>query len=194
MLTRTNARWIVLLCACSALASGVQAKGSDAIPAKYQQIAVSHNIPRALLYAIALTESGMTIRRGLFRPWPWTLNVAGTPRRYPSKPLACQALLHYLKRGITLIDIGLMQVNWHYHKDKIGRQACRGFDPIFNLRTGATILKQEYRHRQRWPNAIGRYHSPGQKPGQRQRARRYAQKVLRQLKKVHAQSEVFNHG
>ena len=50
---------------------------ADTIPNGYHKIANYYHIPASVLYAAALTESGKTINKGLFRPWPWTLNVAG---------------------------------------------------------------------------------------------------------------------
>jgi len=156
------------------------------IPSAYQQVAFNYQIPADILYGIALNESGLLLKSGRkkkIRPWPWTLNVAGMPRRYPTRKAAYRAIQFYLRHGITLIDIGLMQVNWHHHKKKL-IDPWTALDPLFNLRVGATILKHEYTQVKNWPQAIGRYHSPGKKPQQKKRARRYASRVMKHIKRL----------
>jgi soluble lytic murein transglycosylase-like protein len=165
---------------------------SQEIPSQYQKTALEYGVPANVLYSIALNESGLALksksrRQKKVRPWPWTLNVAGMPRRYPSRKAAYQAIRYYLARGITLIDIGLMQVNWHYHKDKL-IDPWTALDPVFNLKVGAAILKAEYRKTKDWVTAIGRYHSPGQKAHQKSRAKHYAGRVMKRLKRLHHKS------
>lgn len=80
---------------------------ADSIPSGYHKIANHYHIPASVLYAVALTESGQTVDKGLFRPWPWTLNVAGKPQRFASRIAACRELNRHLARGIPSIDIGI---------------------------------------------------------------------------------------
>lgn len=157
-----------------------------AIPSAYHQVATKFKIPETLLYAVAQTESGMTLRTKYskrFRPWPWTLNVAGTPRRYSTRLAAFKALNFYLNQGIRSIDIGLMQVNWRFHRQKLG-SSWQSLDPYHNLRTGAQILKTAYRECQQWRKAVGRYHSPGNTAAQRKRAKRYTARVFSKLQRL----------
>ena len=81
---------------------------AESIPSNYHQIAFEHKIPPAVLYGVALAESGKRLKKGVFKPWPWTLNVAGVPRRYPTRKAAYQGLVYYLHKGIKSIDIGFM--------------------------------------------------------------------------------------
>jgi len=156
---------------------------ADQIPEGYRQIARQYAIPLAVFYAIAKTESAKRIKRGLYRPWPWTLNVAGRPERFPTRKEAFTALTQHLKRGITSIDIGLMQINWSYHRQKLG-SAWDALEPYHNLRVGARILRDEYDSRGNWLAAIGAYHSPGIKKIQRQRAKRYRNRVARKIASI----------
>lgn len=110
------------------------------IPTRYQEIARKHNIPPGILYAIALTESGKTIMPGMFRPWPWTLNVAGKPKRYATRKETWNAIRYYMKQDIQSIDIGLMQVNWRWNKHRLGN-TWSALDPSFNVNAGAKILR-----------------------------------------------------
>lgn len=153
------------------------------IPPSYRLIAQEHQIPSAVLYGVALTESQLKLSNQTIRPWPWTLNVAGVPRRYPTRIAAWKSLNDYLEQGIDLIDVGIMQVNWHYHHQQLGTP-WEALEPFNNTRAGAKILKAEYQTAGDWPVAIGRYHSPGQKPAQKLRAQRYARKVLQHIQRI----------
>ena len=149
---------------------------AEPIPYSYLQVAVEYRIPSEILYGIALAESGQRLNSNKVRPWPWTLNVAGVPRRYPTRLAAWQSLNYFLQNGIDSIDIGLMQVNWRYHHDKLGT-SWAALDPLHNVRTGAKILLSEYLRTGDWRQAIGRYHSPGTQPAQKRRAKQYTKRV-----------------
>lgn len=151
---------------------------ADSVPPSYRAIAVEAEIPSAILYGVALAESGQKLLSGKFRPWPWTLNVAGVPRRYATRLEAWKSLRYFLKQGIRSIDVGLMQVNWRYHRDRLGTP-WQALDPFHNVRAAAGILKHRYAETPDWNRAVGRYHSPGDKPAQKKRAKRYAQRVMK---------------
>lgn len=152
----------------------------DSIPTNYHYIAAEHRLPAEVLYSVALTESGQKLRNGKLRPWPWTLNVAGKALRYPTRRAAWQGLTAYLRQGIDLIDIGIMQVNWRYHRKQLG-SPWQALEPFHNTHTGARILKREYQKTGTWKTAIGHYHSPGSKPIQQERAQHYAQRVIKRM-------------
>jgi len=95
--------------------------GTDSVPAGYRTIATERGIPYTVLYAVALTESGRRVAPAdVYRPWPWTLNVAGRGYFFDSRLAAWQALTDWLQAGRSSIDIGLRQVNWRYHQDRLG--------------------------------------------------------------------------
>ena len=79
------------------------------VPEGYRTIAMEQGIPHTVLYAVALTESATQIDKGdLYRPWPWTLNVAGRGYFFDSRLEAWRALTGWLREGQRSIDIGLM--------------------------------------------------------------------------------------
>ena len=83
--------------------------GTDSVPAGYRTIATERGIPYTVLYAVALTESGRRVAPAdVYRPWPWTLNVAGRGYFFDSRLAAWQALTDWLQAGRRSIDIGLM--------------------------------------------------------------------------------------
>jgi len=153
------------------------------IPQGYQRIAKNYQVPVKLFYALLIQESGFTTKYG-FKPWPWTLNIAGKSKRYQTRKAAYQALIQAINRGIKSVDIGLGQVNWLYHKKQLG-SLWQALDPYHNLKVSAQILRYEYeRSGQHWWIAVGRYHSPGQKIKQLARAKDYERRVKRHYQKM----------
>jgi len=157
----------VLLGAAAALVLNLlvesDAFAGESIPVGYASAARAHGVPADIFYAVALTESGKIVDRfRTRRPWPWTLNVGGKGYFYASREDAHRALLRFLAQGKRSIDIGLMQVNWRWHRDKL-RDPWRALDPEHNLQVGARILATCYRERSdRW-DAVGCYHAPNNK-------------------------------
>ena len=165
------------------LATNIASTKAEIIPSNYHKIAIENKIPTVILYAVALAESGQKIKVAGYKPWPWTLNVAGVPRRYPTRKAAYNSLMYFLQQGVKSIDIGIMQINWRYHHKRLGTP-WQALEPIHNTRTGAQILNDEYKKIGEWKQAIGRYHSPGQKPKQKERALNYANRVMRHIHRV----------
>jgi len=129
------------------------------IPETYQRVARQAGVPTNVLYAVALQESGISIRKRRL-PWPWTLNVAGKGHYYATRIEACQALLSARQHtNARRIDVGLMQLNLGYQQRHY-RQPCDLLDPTRNLTVAASILRQHRRPGESWMPAIGRYHRP----------------------------------
>jgi hypothetical protein len=143
------------------------------VPAGYRAIARERAIPHTILYAVALAESGKQARSAdEYRPWPWTLNVAGEGHFYATRIEAWQALRIWLEQGRRSIDIGLMQVNWRYHRERLGT-LWQALDPYHNLRVGAAILQECYSNSRDWWVSVGCYHAPANP----QRAGKYRRRV-----------------
>ena len=116
-------------------------------------------IPNGLLGAISRVESG---RRdplsGRTVAWPWTVNAAGKGYFYPSKAEAIAAVEAFRSAGITSIDVGCMQVNLHHHPNAF-RSLEEAFDPLTNVRYGASFLKNLFTQLHGWSAATAAYHS-----------------------------------
>lgn len=138
-------------------------------PPAYQSAARTHGVPASVLFAVALQESGMTLR-GRLIPWPWTLNVAGRPLRYANRRQACAALRDALMHvPPTRIDAGLGQINVGFHGRRVAHP-CALLDPYQNLALAALILREHYTPAEDWSIAIGHYHRPaGGEPADRYR-------------------------
>lgn len=105
------------------------------------------------LAAIATQESG---RGGRF--WPWTINFKGQGYFYPGKHQAIAAAKHLLANGFESIDIGMMQVNWRYHRHRF-ESLEMAFDPDINVRVADSIIQEHLRETGSIYEALGRYHS-----------------------------------
>ncbi|WLD65570.1 lytic transglycosylase [Pseudomonas sp. OVF7] len=152
----------------------VQAEGLP--PPAYQLAANDAGIPSTVLFAIALQESGIRVR-GRLLPWPWTLNIAGTPYRFATRQAACNALLQALARhNAKRVDAGLGQTNLGYHGQRFS-SPCEALDPYRNLVVTAALLREHHAATGDWVSAAGRYHRPaGGMP-----AARYREAFSRQL-------------
>jgi hypothetical protein len=148
------------------------ARAGEVVPEGYRSVATEFGVPHTLLYAVALTESGRSLDIKGFRPWPWTLNVSGQGHYYRSRSQAWQALQQSLEDGKIAIDIGLMQVNWRYHRSQLG-SPWQALDPYHNLRVGAGILQACFEQRGDWWSGVGCYHTPNNS----ERADRYLNRV-----------------
>ncbi len=164
-------RAVALLCIATSFSAVTYA--DDAVPSAYRLVAADYGIPVQLFYAVALAESGKTIestkRR---RPWPWTLNIAGEGRYFRTRWQAWRALDQSLRSGQDSVDIGLMQVNWRFHQDRLGN-SWLALEPHTNLTVGAEILKRCYAERRDWWASVGCYHAPSDS----HRAKRYRNRV-----------------
>jgi soluble lytic murein transglycosylase-like protein len=158
------------------LCRSVLAAPSQEMPPAYQQAANRAGVPPAVLYAVALQESGTRLQ-GRFVPWPWTLDVAGKPQHYATRDQACSGLRQALTRiSPYRIDAGLGQVNLGYHAQRY-TQPCELLDPYRNLAIAADILHAQHLPGLSWLHAVGRYHHPAGGT----RAARYRRSVQQHL-------------
>ncbi|EMF0867021.1 transglycosylase SLT domain-containing protein [Serratia marcescens] len=173
-------RYARLLAVLAASIAGTALSRAQEIPPPAYQVAAQRaEIPSPVLYAVALQESGLR-RGGRLVPWPWTLNVAGTARRFGSHAEACNGLNKALREvPPTRIDAGLAQINLGYQKHRYSHP-CDLLDPYRNLAIAAEILREQHTPGEDWLLAIGRYHRPaGGAP-----AARYRRSVSQHLARV----------
>jgi soluble lytic murein transglycosylase-like protein len=167
--------------ACVFLYSGsLSAATEPVIPPAYVTVAREVGVPPRLLYAVALTESARRFRTNEVRPWPWSLHVNGRAEYHASREDAYRAIRRHLAAGRRSIDIGLMQLNWRWHRESL-RDPWQALDPYHNLRTGAHLLRAHYRECGDWLTAAGRYHAPATTKQGRALAKTYRKRVARQL-------------
>jgi tetratricopeptide (TPR) repeat protein len=118
-----------------------------------------NGIPAGLLSAISMVESG---RRdpasGQKVAWPWTIYAEGEGQYFANKAEAMAAVVELLKRNVSLIDVGCMQVNL-YHHPKAFRSLEDAFSPADNVAYAAKLLKSLAKSKGTWTQGVAAYHA-----------------------------------
>lgn len=117
----------------------------------------THKIPEGLLKSIGFAESGRTVdgRRGA---WPWTVNAQGEGHYFDSKDDAVAFVQQLQAQGVTVIDVGCMQVNLHYHPEAFASLDA-AFDPATNVAYAAKFLTWLHDETKDWATSARYYHS-----------------------------------
>jgi Transglycosylase SLT domain len=126
----------------------------------------SQAIPEGLLKAIGFTESGRVIADGRRVPWPWTVNAEGQGYYFETKQDAIAFVQDLQARGVSVIDVGCMQVNLYYHP-KAFASLDAAFDPATNVAYAAKFLNELKSETADWGLATQYYHSRNPYLGQR---------------------------
>lgn len=137
------------------------------------QLSQEMNIPKDILMAVALTETGMSIDGEPKAPRPWVVNIEGKGITFKNKQQAIRATRTYLALGKSSIDIGCMQMNWRWHKQRFDQSLRKAFDPYQNVKQAAEFIYDNYLQLGNWTKAVGKYHSATHK---------YAVKYIRKFK------------
>jgi hypothetical protein len=133
-----------------------------------------YRVPRNLLDAIGLTESGYTNpETSEFAPWPWTVYSEGQGRYHGSKADAVADVQELKRRGVKNIDVGCMQINLKYHP-RAFQNLDEAFDPQANVEYAAQFLAKLKAEHKSWGKTIAHYHSSTKAFGNR-----YRQKVMK---------------
>jgi soluble lytic murein transglycosylase-like protein len=138
-------------------AAAVSAQCGEAI----RRAARATGVPVALLLALAPTESGLPRAHdhGPSYPWPWTLNTNGRGSfHFRTREAAEKHLNALVAAGIDNIDIGCMQINWHWHGTAFASPAA-ALSPAINAAYAAVLLQHYKRQSGSWAEAVGLYHS-----------------------------------
>lgn len=114
-----------------------------------KQIEYKYNIPHGLLKSIAIVESNIN---------PHALNIAGKAFYGQNKEETRREVQKYLKRGVTSIDVGCMQLNYKYH-GKNFTSVTHMLEPEANIEYAAKFLHSLYKDTGSWGGAVGKYHS-----------------------------------
>jgi Transglycosylase SLT domain len=134
----------------------------------------AEGIPRGLVHAVALAESGRWLaEERATRPWPWTVTSGSDSFYLPSKSAALRKVHELRTEGRSNIDVGCMQVNLGYHGHAFASVA-EALEPVSNVAYAARFLRQLQEETQSWERATAHYHS--RHPG---RGRAYREKVFR---------------
>lgn len=115
-------------------------------------------LPRQLLSAISLIESGRAVAGRRVSAWPWTINVGGTGTFYETAEAAIAAAEALRGSGVRSFDVGCMQVNMLHHPTAFA-SLRDAFDPALNAAYAARFLGQLHAELGNWSLAVAAYHS-----------------------------------
>ena len=117
-----------------------------------------YGLPENILLSISRVESGYQKVGGITRAWPWTLNAGGDSAYFQTKEAALGSLKDRVKKGVTNIDVGCMQLNYRWHK-KFFKSLNDMISPTKNVDYGARFLKKLQQRHGSWEKAVKYYHS-----------------------------------
>jgi len=126
-------------------------------------------VPISVLKAISLNETGRK-RGGVFRPWPWTVNMEGKGLWFDSAEAALAYAEKEHGRGARSFDVGCFQINFKWHGEAFA-SIEEMFDPLKNGLYAARFLSQLHAETGSWSAAAGAYHSRNPEFAQRYQAR-----------------------
>jgi soluble lytic murein transglycosylase-like protein len=146
----------------SSLALASAAAATNPCEAEILQAADRYGIPAGILYAVGLTETG---NKGSLQPN--ALNIEGKAIFPKSRTEALADFQEARRQGKTLIDLGCMQINHHYHGAHFG-SVDEMLDPHRNVDYAARFLANLHAQHQTWSMAVARYHAgPDNDPAQK---------------------------
>lgn len=132
----------------------------------------AYGVPPGILYSVGLTETG---RKGSL--YPYALNIEGRTVYANSQAEAIGEFERARAEGKSLIDLGCMQINHHYHGAEF-RSVNAMLDPQANVRYAARFLARLHARHETWTMAVARYHAgPNNDPAQK----RYVCRVIANL-------------
>lgn len=121
-----------------------------------------HGVPLGMLYAVGLTETG---RAGSLQPY--ALNIEGKAAYAASVEEALRHFEDARAAGAKLIDMGCMQINYHFHGRSFA-SAKEILDPAKNVDYAARFLRALRAREGSWTLAVARYNAgPDNNPAQK---------------------------
>ena len=132
----------------------------------------TYGVPPGILHSVGLTETG---RKGAL--YPYALNIEGRTIFAKDRADALREFEEARAQGKNLIDLGCMQINYHYHGAEF-RSVSAMLDPHANVEYAARFLSKLRARHETWTMAVARYHAgPNNNPAQQ----RYVCRVITNL-------------
>jgi soluble lytic murein transglycosylase-like protein len=146
----------------NAATADVRAEDSRACEREMARASQLYGIPLGVLYAVGLTETG---RRGAL--YPYALGAEGQTVFAKNMEDAIADFEAMRRRGVRLIDLGCMQINYYFHGDKFESVQAM-FNPAKNVDYAARFLKELKQREGSWTMAVARYNAgPDNRPAQK---------------------------
>jgi hypothetical protein len=146
------------------------------------QVEAKLGLPKHLLGAVSLAETGRAGPNRQISAWPWTVHDGARGYYFATREEAVDFVRNTRFDGQRSIDVGCMQVNLRHHP-RAFTSVSMGFDPKANIEYAAGFLVDLALKSGSWEEAIAKYHT--QNPGVDED---YAPKVLAFLARERARS------
>lgn len=131
-----------------------------------------YEIPLNVLFAVGLTETGS---HGVLSPYD--INVGARNVHSETLKEALDRIAFEQAHGVSLIDIGCMQINYRWHSKNFSSLRDM-FDPALNVSYAARLLKELKQREGSWTLAVARYNAgPDNNPAQK----KYVCAVIRNM-------------
>jgi Transglycosylase SLT domain len=161
--------FVAILTIALALPSNGTTDPSELCLAGASEASEQTGVPRDVLVAIALVESGQA-RKGEQLPWPWTVNQGGNGQWFATKADAAGQAQSALDLGATNVDLGCFQLNYRWHATNFASLDDM-LDPEQNALYAAAFLARLYSETGSWSDAAAAYHSRTPDNAERYRAK-----------------------
>lgn len=148
---------IILFAMWPGVIAAKNAKPSTACMDAAAKAEARHGIPKKLLQAITLVETGRT-EGDEFVAWPWTTNIDANGRYFSSKKEVARFVRDRLFAGDTSIDVGCFQINTKWHGENF-ETIDRMLDPNAGAEYAAQFLVELKNEFGDWQTAATKYHS-----------------------------------
>ncbi|WP_414473343.1 transglycosylase SLT domain-containing protein [Microvirga sp. M2] len=166
---RTAIALAAFTCSLTASISAETDSASQLCEREMLRASAKYGVPLGMLYSVGLTETG---RRGSLQPY--AMNVEGRAVFSKTMAEAVQRFGEAQRAGTKLIDLGCMQINHYYHRDKFPTLESM-LDPRHNVEYAARFLSELKGRHETWTMAVARYHAgPDNDPAQK----RYVCRVI----------------
>ena len=151
----------ILAASISSLLAYTAAHAANPCEPEILRAADRYGVPAGILYAVGLTETG---RKGTLQPN--ALNIEGKAVFPKSRAEAVRLFGEATLHGKKLIDLGCMQINYHYHGEHFS-SVEEMLDPRRNVDYAARFLARLHGRHETWSMAVARYHAgPDNDPAQ----------------------------
>jgi soluble lytic murein transglycosylase-like protein len=151
-----------------------QAQETNLCEKEMTRAASKYRVPLGILFAVGLTETGINGNLHAY-----ALNLEGNTVYSLNKEQAIERFHAARAAGKKLIDVGCMQLNYHFHGDRFSSVSDM-LDPHRNVDYAAKFLSELRAREGSWTLAVGRYNAgKNNDPAQK----RYVCRVLDRLVK-----------
>lgn len=175
------------------------------LPNTFENIGQKYGIDPKILYALSMTESGKKHAEKGVTPWAWTANICqGKAGRnckgywFNTREELYTALKKQIDSGNEWFDVGIMQMNWRFHKERFGEDLWVATHPLVNMNQSVGLLLEIQRSHKDLNSIFKAYHAgigwnkTKYSPERKKQIDAYASKTMRTYQKLLKKEQEWN--